>query len=112
MLIWHSHNDGSVFWIYCQNLKLIKFVKYSDKEKYLKTGQKKSLTYKGKAVRLAGDFSTEIWQARREWPDIFKVLKGKNMQPGKALQWYDVMLSGSSALYSQRNRKVCFYLLF
>ena len=30
---------------------------------------------------LAMNLSTEIWQARREWHDIFKVLNGKNLQP-------------------------------
>ena len=27
------------------------------------------------------DFSTETLQARMEWHDIFKVMKGKNLQP-------------------------------
>ena len=27
------------------------------------------------------DFSTETLQARREWHDIFQVMKGKNLQP-------------------------------
>ena len=27
------------------------------------------------------DLSAETLQARREWQDIFKVLKGKNLQP-------------------------------
>ena len=31
--------------------------------------------------RLTADFSAEILQARREWHDIFKVMKGKNLQP-------------------------------
>ena len=30
---------------------------------------------------LTADLSAEIMQARREWQDIFKVLKGKNLQP-------------------------------
>jgi len=30
---------------------------------------------------LSTDFSTETWQARREWQDLFKVLKWKNFQP-------------------------------
>ena len=33
------------------------------------------------SIRLSVDFSTETLQARREWQDIFKVLKGKNLQP-------------------------------
>ena len=30
---------------------------------------------------LTADLSAETLQARREWKDIFKVLKGKNLQP-------------------------------
>ena len=33
-------------------------------------------------MRLTADLSAESLQARREWQDIFKVLKGKNLQPG------------------------------
>ena len=36
---------------------------------------------KGTPIRISADFSTETLQARREWQEIFKVLKGKNMQP-------------------------------
>ena len=38
-------------------------------------------TYKGTPVRLSADFPTETLQARREWQDIFKVMKGKKLQP-------------------------------
>ena len=38
-------------------------------------------TYKGTAIRLTADFSAEALQARRVWHDIFKVMKGKNLQP-------------------------------
>ena len=43
--------------------------------------EKKSVNYKGTPIRLSADFSIETLQARREWQEIFKVLKGKNMQP-------------------------------
>ena len=43
--------------------------------------KKKSLTYKGKQIRFTADLSTETWQARKEWQDIFNVLNWKNMQP-------------------------------
>ena len=33
-------------------------------------------------MRLTADISAETLQARREWQDIFKVMKGKNLQPG------------------------------
>ena len=32
-------------------------------------------------IRLTDDFSAEALQARKEWQDTFKVLKGKNLQP-------------------------------
>ena len=38
-------------------------------------------TYKGTPNRLSSDFSTETLQARREWHDILKTMKGKNVQP-------------------------------
>ena len=39
--------------------------------------EKKSLTYKGRQIRFAADLSTETWQARKEWQDIFSVLNQK-----------------------------------
>ena len=30
---------------------------------------------------MTADLSAETLQARREWQDIFKVMKGKNLQP-------------------------------
>ena len=53
-----------------------------DKHKILKsTKEKQQITHKGTPIRLSADFSTETLQARREWHDIFKVMKGKNLQP-------------------------------
>ena len=43
--------------------------------------EKKQITYKGIPIRLTAEFSAETLQARREWQDIFKVMKGKNLQP-------------------------------
>ena len=42
---------------------------------------KQQVTYKGNPICLTADLSAQILQARREWQDIFKVLKGKNLQP-------------------------------
>ena len=39
------------------------------------------MTYKGIPIRLSADCSAETLQARRKWHDIFKVTKGKNLQP-------------------------------
>jgi len=46
---------------------------------------KRQITYKGTPIMLLADFSTETLQARREWHNIFKVMKGKNQQPSKTL---------------------------
>ena len=52
------------------------------KERILKAAREtKSVNYKRTPIRLSADFSTETLQARREWQEIFKALKGKNMQP-------------------------------
>ena len=45
------------------------------------TKEKQQISYKGIPIRLSADFSAETLQARREWHDIFKVMKGKNLQP-------------------------------
>ena len=61
---------------------LIKVAKIKYKGKILKAArEKQQITYKGTPIRLIADFSAETLQARREWHDIFKVMKGKNMQP-------------------------------
>ena len=52
------------------------------KERILKAArEKQEVTYKGNPICLTADLSVETQQARREWQDIFKVLKGKNLQP-------------------------------
>ena len=61
---------------------VIKLTKSKDREKLLKaTREKRQITYKGTPIRLTADLSAETLQARREWHDIFKVMKGKNLQP-------------------------------
>ena len=46
------------------------------------TRGKQQITCKGTPIRLSADFSTETLQARREWHDVFKVMKEKKLQPG------------------------------
>ena len=61
---------------------LIKLSKIKYKEKTLKAArEKQQMTYKGIPIRLTADLSAETLQARREWQDIFKVMKRKNLQP-------------------------------
>ena len=53
-----------------------------DKEKIFKAARdKRSLTYMRRSIRLTADLSTETWQARQGWKDIFRVLNEINMQP-------------------------------
>ena len=60
---------------------LIKLSKVKYKEKILKAArEKQQITYKGIPIRLTADLSAETLQARSEWQDIFKVMKGKNLQ--------------------------------
>ena len=61
---------------------IIKMAKVKGKARILKTAREKQrVSYKGTPIRRSADFSIETLQARREWHDIFKVLKGKNLQP-------------------------------
>ena len=61
---------------------LIKLSKIKYKEKILKAArEKQQITYKGIPIRLTPDLSAETLQAQREWQDIFKVMKGKKLQP-------------------------------
>ena len=50
------------------------------KERILKTAGEK-VNYKGTPISQSADFSTETLQVKREWQNIFKVLKGKNLPP-------------------------------
>ena len=57
-------------------------IKFKDKERILKAAREKQLvTYKGAPIRLSTDFSTETLQARRDWHQVFQVMKSKDLQP-------------------------------
>ena len=61
---------------------MIKLPKMKDKEKILKAArEKETVTYKGVPIRLSADFSKETLQARRNWQEVFKVMKSKDLQP-------------------------------
>ena len=64
-----------------QRHNVIKMSKLKGKKRILKAArEKQQITYKGTPRRQSADFSAETVQARREWHDIFKVMKGKNLQ--------------------------------
>ena len=61
---------------------LIKLSKIKYKEKKLKAArEKQQLIYKGICIKLKADLSAETLQARREWQNIFNVMKWKNLHP-------------------------------
>ena len=62
--------------------KLIKLMKMKHKEQIFKAArEKQQITHKGVPVRITADLSIEMLQARREWQDILRGLKEKNLQP-------------------------------
>ena len=61
---------------------VIKMSKVKYKERILKAArQKQRVTYKGVPIRLSADSSKETLQARRDWQEIFKVMKIRDLQP-------------------------------
>ena len=61
---------------------IIKMAKFQDKERILKAvREKQEVPYKGALIRLAVDFPMETLQARREWQEIFQVMRTRGLQP-------------------------------
>ena len=58
----------------------IKLTKTKQKERMLKAArEKQQVTCKGNTIQLTADLLAETLQVS-EWQDLFKVLKGKNLQ--------------------------------
>ena len=61
---------------------IITLPKIKQKERILQAAREKdTVTYKGVPIRLSADFSKETLQARREWQEVFQVMKGKGLHP-------------------------------
>ena len=55
-------------------------VKYKDR--ILKaTRENQIVSYKGVLIRLSANFSKKTLQSRRDWQEVFKVMKSKDLQP-------------------------------
>ena len=53
---------------------IVKLANSKDKEELPKAERdKKSLTFMGRSIRVTADLSTETWQARKGWQDMFRV---------------------------------------
>ena len=56
--------------------------KVKDKERILKAVKERQLvTHNRVPIRLSANLQTETIQARRDWHEIFKVMKSKDSQP-------------------------------
>ena len=87
--------------------------KVKDKERILKaTRERQRVTYKGVPIGQSADFSKETLQARREWQELYNVMKSKDLQPrllylaklsfkleGLGLETYNVSCIFSKCLY-------------
>ena len=61
---------------------IITLPKMKQKERILEVARKKdTVTYKGVPIRLSADFSKETLQARRDWKEVFQVMKVKDLHP-------------------------------
>jgi len=61
---------------------LIKLMKIKHKEQTLKAArEKQQITHKRIPIRITVDLPIDTLQARREWQDILKVMKEKNLKP-------------------------------
>ena len=56
--------------------------KVKDIERILKAAREKQLvTYNRAPIRLSLDFSKETLQARRNWQEVVKIIKSRELQP-------------------------------
>ena len=84
---------------------LIKVTKTKHKERILKAArQKQRVTHKGNPIHLTADLSAETLQARRKWQDIFKVLKGKNLQPRLLYARISFKIDGEVKSFSDKQK--------
>ena len=61
---------------------IVTLPKIKDKERILKAArEKETVTYKGVPISLSADFSKETSKARRDWQEVFKVMKSRDLQP-------------------------------
>ena len=61
---------------------IINMLKVKDKKRILKAAREKKLvTYRGVPTRLSADFTKETLPARRDWQEIFKAMKSRDLQP-------------------------------
>ena len=60
---------------------IIKMPKIKDKRLLKAAREKWIVTYKGVPIRLSAYFSKETFHPRRDWQEVFNVMKSKDLQP-------------------------------
>ena len=61
---------------------IITLPEMKQKERILEAAREKEIvTYKGVPIILSADFSKETLQARRDWQEVFQVMKAKDLHP-------------------------------
>ena len=83
-----------------------KLTKAKHKERILKAAKERQQeTYKGNPIRITADLSAETLQATGEWQGIFKVLKGKNLQPRLLyLESISIKIDGEIKSFSDKQK--------
>ena len=66
---------------------IIKMPKVKDKEIILKAARKRQLvTYRGVPIGLSAGFAQDTLQARRDWQEIFNVMKSRDYSQSRSTQ--------------------------
>ena len=75
---------------------IIKMPMVKNKERILKAAREKvTVTYKGVPISLSADFSKDTLQARRDWQELFKVMKARTYNLDYSIQQsYHLELKG------------------
>ena len=84
-----------------------KLTKIKHKEQILRAArEKQQITHKGIPIRITADLSIETLQTRREWQDILKVMKEKNLNQDNANQQgsHSAMKKKPKALQTNKTR--------
>ena len=64
----------------------MKMLKVKDRQNLKATRERELIAHKGDPIRLSSDFSTETFQARRDWHEIFKMMKSKDLHQSYVMQ--------------------------
>ena len=93
-------------WMQSPRHIIIKMPEVKDKERILQAAREKKLvTYRGFPIRLSANFSKETFQARREWKEIFKVMKTRALQPRLYLYLAEISLRIQGQIKSYPDKK-------